>query len=139
MDLQELLETFELVDQWDERYRILIDLGRSLPEFPAEARTEDNRVEGCTSNVWLIHETTDDEPPRHMFRADSDAFIVKGLIAIVLMAYSGRTQEEISTTNIREIFSQLGLEQNLSPNRRDGFYAMVGRIHELSGAQTQTA
>lgn len=139
MNLQELIETFELLDQWDERYRVLIDLGRNLPAFPEEARTEDNRVEGCTSNVWLIHETTDDTPVRHRFRADSDAFIVKGLIAIVLMAYSGRTQEEIRNTDIRDIFSRLGLEQNLSPNRRDGFYAMVERIHELSGAQTQSA
>nr|WP_207124060.1 SufE family protein [Halorhodospira abdelmalekii] len=127
-------ETFELIDDWEERYRILIDLGRQLPTFPAAQRTEENRVEGCTSNVWLICERDEDEPQRLIFLADSDAFIVKGLIALVLMAYSGATPAQIRATDLRELFRRLGLERNLSPNRRDGFYAMVDRIHELAAA-----
>ncbi|MFP4147137.1 MAG: SufE family protein [Halorhodospira sp.] len=132
MDLNELQETFEFIEDWEERYRILIDLGRQLPNFPEEARTEANRVEGCTSNVWLICQRDEKDPQRLIFLADSDAFIVKGLIALVLMAYSGATPEEIQRTDIRELFRRLGLERNLSPNRRDGFYAMVDRIHELA-------
>ncbi len=138
MDLNELKETFEFIDDWEERYRILIDLGRQLPEFPEAERTEANRVDGCTSNVWLVCRHDESDPQRLIFLADSDAFIVKGLIALVLMAYSGATPEEIQDTDIRDLFRQLGLERNLSPNRRDGFYAMVDRIHELA-AEARTA
>ncbi len=138
LDLEELEETFELIDDWEERYRILIDLGRKLPEFPEAERTEANRVEGCTSNVWLICRRDESNPDRLVFLADSDAFIVRGLIALVLMAYSGATPEEIQRTDIRDLFRRLGLERNLSPNRRDGFYAMVDRIHELA-AQARAA
>ncbi|MBK1726566.1 SufE family protein [Halorhodospira neutriphila] len=138
MDLNELIETFDFIEDWEERYRILIDLGRKLPEFPEAERTEANRVEGCTSNVWLVCHRDESDPERLVFIADSDAFIVKGLIALVLMAYSRATPEEIQQTDIRDLFRRLGLERNLSPNRRDGFYAMVDRIHELA-AEAQAA
>lgn len=134
MTLDELVETFEFIEDWEERYRILIDLGRKLPDFPDDQKIERNRVEGCTSNVWLISERDDDGERLH-FRADSDAFIVKGLIALVLMAYSGRRPEEIRDTDITHIFQRLGLENNLSPNRRDGFYAMVARIRALAAQE----
>ena len=137
MTLDDVAETFEFIQDWEERYRILIDLGRKLPEFPEEQRTESNRVEGCTSNVWLICYRDKNDPRRLIFVADSDAFIVKGLIALVLMAYSGRTPEEIQATDISDLFARLGLEQNLSPNRRDGFYAMVARIHALAAGAGQ--
>jgi cysteine desulfuration protein SufE len=133
MAIDELIENFEFLDSWEERYRLLIDMGRQLPEIPDEARVEDNRVEGCTSNVWLIHELEAGSPPRLHFKADSDAFIVKGLIAIILMAYSGRTPDEIRETDIAALFTRLGLEQQLTPNRRSGFFAMVERINEVAG------
>lgn len=132
MQIDELIENFEFLDNWEDRYRLLIDMGRQLPELPDEARIEDNRVEGCTSNVWLIHDLEPGNPPRLHFRADSDAFIVKGLIAIILMAYSGRTPDEIRETDIAGLFGQLGLERQLTPSRRNGFFAMVERIHELA-------
>lgn len=132
MELQDLVDTFEFLDDWEDRYRLLIDMGRELPEFPDEARTEDNRVDGCTSNVWLITDVEDGDPPRLHFRADSDAFIVKGLVAILLKAYSGRTPQEIQDTDIEGLFDQLGLGKQLTPNRRDGFFAMVRRIHGLA-------
>lgn len=143
MELQDLVDTFEFLDDWEDRYRLLIDMGRELPEFPDEARTEDNRVDGCTSNVWLITDVEDGEPPRLHFRADSDAFIVKGLVAILLKAYSGRTPREIHDTDIEGLFNRLGLGKQLTPNRRDGFFAMVKRIHSLAnehgGATTASA
>lgn len=132
MTLDELKETFELIDDWEERYRILIELGNKLPQFPDHQRIEANRVEGCTSNVWLICRRDENDPQRLIFIADSDAYIVRGLISLVLMAYSGATPEEIRNTDIRQLFRELGLEKNLSPNRRDGFYSMVGRIQELA-------
>ena len=135
MRLEELVENFEFLDNWEERYRLLIDLGRQLPPLPAEAQIEANRVEGCTSNVWLIHSVRAGDPPRLEFSADSDAFIVKGLIAIILMAYSGRTPDEIQATDIEALFTQLGLEQQLTPNRRNGFFAMVERIREIAARE----
>lgn len=135
MQLDDLVENFEFLDNWEERYRLLIDLGRQLPELPEEAQVEENRVEGCTSNVWLIHEVEPGNPPRLKFRADSDAFIVKGLIAIILMAYSDRTPQEIQATDIEGVFRQLGLQQQLTPNRRNGFFAMVERIREIAAEQ----
>lgn len=136
MELDDLVEAFEFLDSWEERYRLLIELGRDLPEFPDSARCEANRVEGCTSQVWLLSEQSAGNPPRLTFRADSDAFIVKGLIAIILAAYSGRTAAEIGTVDIRSLFEKLGLEQHLSPNRRNGFFAMVERIRELADQAT---
>lgn len=135
MTVDDLIESFEFLDNWEDRYRLLIDMGRELPDFPEDARTEDNRVEGCTSNVWLIHELEPGSSQRLHFRADSDAFIVKGLIAIILLAYSGRTAEEIRQTDIEALFTRLGLEQQLTPNRRNGFFAMVERIHEIAEQQ----
>ncbi|MCC5809964.1 MAG: SufE family protein [Ectothiorhodospiraceae bacterium] len=135
MRLDELVENFEFLDNWEERYRLLIDLGRQLPPLPPEAQVEANRVEGCTSNVWLIHDIKPGNPPRLEFQADSDAFIVKGLIAIILMAYSGRTPEEIQATDIENLFHQLGLSQQLTPNRRNGFFAMVERIREIAAKE----
>jgi len=134
MDLQRLVDTFEFLDNWEDRYRLLIDLGKDLPEFPDEAKTEDNRVEGCVSNVWLVSDVSDGEPPRLEFKADSDAFIVKGLVAILLKAYSGRTPEEILEVDIEGLFNQLGLAQQLTPNRRDGFVAMVKEMRSRAQA-----
>lgn len=136
MELQDVIDTFSLITDWEERYRLLIDLGRNLPGVREEEKTEANRVQGCTSQVWLIPEVDPGEPPIIRFRADSDAYIVKGLLAIILLVYSGKSAHEIADTDITEIFTQLGLEQNLSPNRRSGFYATVQRIKDLANATT---
>jgi len=136
MDLQRLVDTFEFLDNWEDRYRLLIDLGRDLPEFPDDARIEANRVDGCTSNVWLVTDPSGDTPPRLHFKADSDAFIVKGLVAILMKAYSGKTPDEIMALDIEGLFDQLGLGQQLTPNRRDGFVAMVKTIRGQAQALT---
>lgn len=132
MTIDELTENFQLLTDWEDRYRVLIDLGRKLPEFPEEARDDEHKVEGCTSQVWLVSEVEAGDPPRIHLRADSDSFIVKGLLAILLLSYSGKTPEEIRRVDIEETFRQLGLEQNLSPNRRNGFFATVGEIQQLA-------
>lgn len=134
MHIDELTDTFELLTDWEDRYRVLIDLGRKLPALPESDKTEENRVQGCTSMVWLVDEISPGNPPHLHFRCDSDSFIVKGLLAIILMVYSGRTPQEILKTDIKEIFTRLGLEQNLSPNRRSGFFATVERIKALAAA-----
>ena len=134
MQIDELIETFEFLTDWEERYRVLIDLGRQLPELPESEKIEQNRVQGCTSQVWLIPIAHAGEPPVLEFRADSDSHIVKGLLAIILATYSGKTPQQIVDTDIEDIFRRLGLQQNLSPNRRSGFYATVERIKKLAAA-----
>lgn len=124
--LDELKENFALFDDWEDRYRYLIDLGKTLPEMDDALKTDETFVKGCTSKVWIICETLDDG--KLHFTADSDAHIVRGLIAIVLAAYQDKTAEEIAGVDIDSAFSEIGLDQHLSPNRRNGFFAMVERV-----------
>jgi cysteine desulfuration protein SufE len=127
-DLAEILETFELLGDWEERYRYLIDLGKKIKGLPEEERIPERLVKGCTSQVWLKSEIKDGV---YRFWADSDAHIVRGLIALLEAIFDGKTSNEIAATNITTLFTQIGLDQNLSPNRRNGFFAMVQRIeHE---------
>ena len=127
--LEDLVENFSLFDDWEERYRYLIDLGRALPKMDEALKTEANLVRGCTSQVWL---DTKIEEGRLHFIADSDAHIVRGLIGILNAAYQGKSLDEIKATDIEGAMSQIGLDQNLSPNRRNGFFSMVERIKALS-------
>jgi cysteine desulfuration protein SufE len=134
MDIEELIFRFECFDDWQERYRYLIDLGRKLPAMDPADKIEANRVLGCVSQVWVVEEVSQDEPPIYSFIADSDSHIVKGLIAIVQVVFSGKTRDEIAKANIDEVFRQIGLDEHLSPNRRNGFFSMVERIRRLSKA-----
>jgi len=127
MSITDIYEAFELIDDWEERYRYLIDLGRGLEPLSEEEKREEDRVHGCTSRVWMVTEVSGD-PPVLTIRADSDAFIVKGLIALLLEVYSGRRVEEVGDIDIREIMGRLGLEKHLSPMRTNGIYAMVQEI-----------
>ncbi|MCI5059771.1 MAG: SufE family protein [Alphaproteobacteria bacterium] len=124
--LEELVENFSLFDDWEDRYKYLIDLGKSLPVMAEGLKTDQNLVKGCTSRVWFVAQ--EKEGGKYHFIADSDAHIVKGLIAILLGAYEGKTREEIANVDIEDAFSQMGLDQHLSPNRRNGFFAMVERV-----------
>lgn len=127
--LEDLVNNFSLFEDWEERYRYLIDLGRTLPAMDDALKTDANIVEGCTSRVWM-HPSIKDGV--FTFVADSDAHIVRGLIAILDRAYNGQTLESIGNIDIEGAFAQIGLDQNLSPNRRSGFYSMVERIQALA-------
>ncbi len=128
--LQELVDTFDMLGDWEERYRYLIELGRKLPPMPEAEHSEANKVRGCMSQVWLAGEV--DDGARLHLRGDSDAHIVKGLIALILALTDGRTAREVLDTDIKAAFAQLGLESHLSMNRRNGFYAMVERIRQMA-------
>jgi cysteine desulfuration protein SufE len=130
MSIDEIIGNFELLDEWDDRYRYIIELGRSLPELPEEARTEANKVQGCASQVWLETKVRPNgaDGPVLTFVGDSDAHIVKGLIAILLAFYSGRTAREILSRDATALFTQLGLGEHLTPQRSNGFRSMVERI-----------
>ncbi|MEM1007865.1 MAG: SufE family protein, partial [Myxococcota bacterium] len=109
MHIEELIDNLSFLEDWEERYRYIIELGRQLPSFPEDSRIESNKVKGCMSQVWMIPEVRDEDAQHIHFLADSDAHIVKGLIAVLLTIYSGKTSAEILDTNIEDIFSQMGL------------------------------
>jgi cysteine desulfuration protein SufE len=128
--IDEITENFELLDEWDDRYRYVIELGRALPPLADDAHTETNKVRGCASQVWLLtHVKPDDAAgPTLNFEGDSDAHIVKGLIAILFALYSGKPAKHILDTDAIALFDKLGLRENLTPQRSNGLRAMVERI-----------
>ena len=125
----ELIETFEDLPDWDERYDFLIDLGRELPKLDDEHCIPANKVDGCLSTVWLVTQKEDD---RMQIFADSDSIIVKGLIAVLLSLFHNQPPQKIIETEPQAFFKQLGLEQHLSHGRRNGLYSMVERIRKLA-------
>lgn len=124
----ELLQDFAVLETWDDRYGYLIDLGQGLPPMSETDKSEETRVDGCMSGVWIKTEHTADTPPQMYFVGDSDAAIVKGLVAIVLSLCNGRSPQEILALDIRNFFTQLHLENHLSPTRKNGLNAMVKTI-----------
>lgn len=123
--LEELVGNFALFEGWEERYRYLIDLGRTLPPMEEALKADENLVRGCTSRVWMKADTAGGIL---RFAADSDAHIVRGLVAILDRAYQGALLADIPGIDIEDAFRRIGLDQNLSPSRRNGFYAMVEKI-----------
>lgn len=139
--LQELEENFELFDSWEDKYSYLIDLGKRLPAFEDDLKIAEREVKGCVSKVWMeswISTGENGEDVFH-FKADSDAMIVKGLIAILMVAFNDRPVSEIASVDINQTFEQLGLSAHLSPNRRNGFFSMVKYIQAYAGGQTPAA
>jgi cysteine desulfuration protein SufE len=131
MTLENILADFQLLDDWEDRYRYVIELGRALPLLPEAARTEANKVRGCASQVWLATEVngaTAGAAPRLSFKGDSDAHIVRGLIAILFAIYSGRCADEIVRIDVQVVFRRLELAEHLTPQRSNGFASMVERI-----------
>ena len=128
--LEELIENFALFDDWEERYRYLIDLGRALPKMEEALKVDANLVEGCTSKVWMYPDIRDGV---FHFSADSDAHIVRGLVAILDKAYQGQRVEDLAGIDIEGVFTRIGLDQNLSPNRRSGFFSMVEQVRAIGG------
>jgi cysteine desulfuration protein SufE len=129
--VDELLETFEDLDQWDERYDFIIDLGRELPALPDAVQSDDNIVEGCMSTVWMATEVAGADQPVEIY-ADSDSLIVKGLIAVLLAFYDGKTAQQIIDSDVSEYLTSLGLNQHLSPQRRNGLFSMIKRLNALA-------
>lgn len=134
MDVTELKESFALLDDWSDRYRYIIELGKSLPAMPEHEKTQATKVLGCQSQVWLVGEPSPGGPATLTFRADSDAHIVRGLVAIVLMIFEGKTAAEIATLDPRPLFAELGLDKHLSQGRSNGLLSMVGRIKDIAKA-----
>jgi cysteine desulfuration protein SufE len=131
ISIENIRADFALLDEWEDRYRYLIELGRELEPLPDTLRTDANKVRGCASQVWLATATGRDGAsalPVLEFKGDSDAHIVRGLIAILFALFDGRTAEHILQTDAQAVFADLGLKEHLTPQRSNGFFAMVERI-----------
>ena len=127
--LDEVVENFSLFDDWEDRYRYLIDIGRKLPNIDDALKRDEYLVRGCTSRVWLIPDIKNNI---FHFQADSDAHIVRGLVAILMAAFQGLSLDEIQNIDIEAAFKEIGLDKHLSANRRSGFLSMVERIKALT-------
>ena len=130
MAIDDILDNFALLDEWDDRYRYIIELGRTLEPLPDAARNDSNKVQGCASQVWLQTkvERKGAQGPALTFLGDSDAHIVRGLIAILFALYSEKTAKEILTVDPMAVFDKLGLREHLTPQRSNGLRSMVNRI-----------
>jgi cysteine desulfuration protein SufE len=140
-DIDEIIDNFAVLEDWDDRYRYLIELGRELPPLAADAHSDANKVHGCASQVWL---ETDVRPngaggPILTFIGDSDAHIVRGLIAILFATFSGRHAKDILATDALALFERMGLREHLTPQRSNGFRSMVERIRSDARAALTTA
>ena len=138
--LSEITSDFAVLDDWEDRYRYLIELGRGLPPLPEEMRTDANKVRGCASQVWLATDSkTVDGKRVFTFVADSDAHIVRGLVAILHAVYEGRPLEEAITLDPDPIFAQFGLKEHLTPQRSNGLASMVARVRADATAMNAQA
>jgi cysteine desulfuration protein SufE len=140
-DIHEILDNFAVLDDWDDRYRYLIELGRELPPLAEAAHTNANKVQGCASQVWL---ETDVRPngadgPVLIFSGDSDAHIVRGLIAVLFAIFSDKTAKDILSADALALFEKMGLREHLTPQRSNGFRAMVERIRSEARAALAAA
>ena len=130
-NIEDMIDDFAFLDDWEDRYMHVIDLGKGLPPLPATDKTDANKVKGCASQVWLVSQREDGI---WTFSGDSDAHIVKGLVAIVLEIFSGRSAAEIAALDANDILSKLGLAEHLSAQRSNGLASMIGRIKSEAAA-----
>jgi cysteine desulfuration protein SufE len=139
--IDEIVDNFTLLDEWDDRYRYVIELGRSLPPLADSAHIDANKVQGCASQVWLLTHVKPDGAggPILSFEGDSDAHIVRGLVAILFALYSGKSAREILATDALALFDRIGLRENLTPQRSNGLRSMVERIRREANAALAAA
>ncbi|MDX3928842.1 MAG: SufE family protein [Shinella sp.] len=137
--LAQIIDDFAFLDEWEDRYRYVIELGKALPDLPEEKRTAQNKVQGCASQVWLVTHSDGGADPVLTFEGDSDAHIVRGLVAIVLAIYSGKRASEIAGLDALKTFDQIGLVEHLSSQRANGLRSMVKRIREEATMRMATA
>lgn len=137
MTPEELIDDFEFLDSMEDRYKLIIELGSELPEFPDSLRSEEHKVQGCQSQVWLVPRVSSEDSPDGpiiQFQADSDSQIVKGLVAILVMLLSGKTPKQILEFDLKGLFDRLELKKHLSPSRSNGLNSMIRRIAEIAAS-----
>lgn len=128
--LNEMIDDFGFLEDWEDRMRYVIELGKALPDLPNADKTAENKVQGCASQVWLSVSSGEGADPVMYFRGDSDAFIVRGLVAIVLEAYSDKKASDVVAFDALDLFKQIGLLEHLTAQRANGLRSMIQRIRE---------
>lgn len=129
-NLESIIEDFEFLDDWDDRYKYLIELGETLEPLGESEKNASSKVQGCVSQVWILPDRTSEADPVLTFRGDSDAHIVRGLIAIVLAVFSGKRASEITSIDETAVFSRINLSEHITPQRSNGLRSMVDRIKQ---------
>lgn len=131
--IEDILDTFEFIEDWEERYGIIIDLGKKLPALEDVYKVEDYRVRGCQSQVWLVPTISGEGDNKRIdFRGDSDAVIVRGLVGLMLVIYSGKSPQQILDTDAKGYLEQMNLKEHLSPLRANGLFSMMERIQGMA-------
>ena len=133
-EIKAVIEDFEIFDDWDQRYQYLVEIGERLPAMPTAEKTEDNRVKECMSLVHIAAHPDGASPPRLHFTGDCDTAIIKGVVALLVQLYSGKTVAQIEATDAQALFEGLHLEEHLSPNRHVGVYAIVEKLRRQAQA-----
>ncbi len=123
--LDDIVDIFEMLGDWDQRYQYLVELGEQLPAMPEALKTDDNKVKGCMSQVWVSAWRDDDKTAGIRYHGDCDTSIIKGVLALLIQLASGRSAREIEQLDVDELFARLNLDEHLSPNRHIGVYAIV--------------
>ncbi|MCO6186723.1 SufE family protein [Rhizobium sp. L1K21] len=132
--IEQIIDDFAFLDEWEDRYRYIIELGKDLPDMDEALKTPESKVQGCASQVWLVSHAEDVSDPVITFQGDSDAHIVRGLVAIVLAIYSGHKASEIAETDAQDVFGKIGLMEHLSAQRANGLRLMIRRIKDEAAA-----
>lgn len=133
-EISEIIENFELLGDWDQRYQYLVEIGERLPVMPSEDKTDDNRVVECMSLVHVVAEPDAAQPEHLIYRGDCDTAIIKGVVALLVGLFSGRSPQEIASLDVDTLFHGLQLEEHLSPNRHVGVYAIVNKMKQQAHA-----
>jgi cysteine desulfuration protein SufE len=132
MDLQRIINTFELLPDWNDRYEFIADLGHKLAPMREADKVEENLVRGCTTRTWVTGHLRAGEPPVVEYHADAEGTLVRGIVALLLMPFQGKTPEEILSTDASDFIAKLGLEEHLSPNRRLGMHAFISKLKAIA-------
>jgi len=130
MKLDEVVEIFDILGDWDQRYQYLVELGEKMPPMPEEYKTEENKVKGCMSQVWVRAYRDPEDPSKIRYYGDCDTSIIKGVLALIIQLMEGKTLEEIEKMDVDDFFRRLNLDEHLSPNRHFGVYALVELMKE---------
>ena len=138
MSLDEIVDIFEILGDWDQRYQYLVELGEKLPPMPEALKTDENKVKGCMSQVWVSAYQDETDPRRIHFHGDCDTSIIKGVLALLIQLLDGKTAEEIQNLDVDEFFRRLKLDEHLSPNRHFGIYALVELMKQQAARLAQT-
>jgi cysteine desulfuration protein SufE len=132
MDAQRIIDTFEMLPDWNQRYEVINELGHKLATLPEADKTDQNLVQGCTTRTWLTGNLSVGEPGIMEYKADAEGALVRGLVALLLIPFEGKTPQEVLAEDPRDFIGKLGLEEHLSPNRRVGMYAFIAKVKALA-------